>query len=83
VRYPPLLMLSADHDDRVDPMHARKFVAALQQGGAEAWLRIETHAGHGGADQVRKDLEQLSDVYAFLFERLGLDARQVGSARPH
>ncbi len=29
-RYPPLLLLSADSDDRVDPMHARKMAAALQ-----------------------------------------------------
>jgi prolyl oligopeptidase len=29
-RYPALLMLSADSDDRVDPMHARKFTAAVQ-----------------------------------------------------
>ena len=48
VRYPPLLMMSADHDDRVDPMHARKFVAAVQNAGghgAPALLRIEANAG--------------------------------------
>lgn len=41
--YPPLLMVSADHDDRVDPMHARKFVAMVQQANptrSAAWLRI-------------------------------------------
>jgi prolyl oligopeptidase len=30
-KYPALLMLSADSDDRVDPMHARKFAAAMQE----------------------------------------------------
>src|SRR6185369_14414242 len=29
-KYPAVLLLSADSDDRVDPMHARKFAAALQ-----------------------------------------------------
>jgi prolyl oligopeptidase len=73
VSYPPLLMLSADHDDRVDPLHARKFVAALQQVGAPALLRVEKNAGHGGADQVRQAIEQTADLYAFLWDVLGLD----------
>src|SRR5204862_5533881 len=30
VKYPPLLMMASDSDDRVDPMHARKFTAAVQ-----------------------------------------------------
>lgn len=71
VHYPPLLMMSADHDDRVDPMHARKFVAALQNldgPGAPALLRIEANAGHGGADQVAKSIESQADLYAFLFQ---------------
>ena len=72
--YPPLLMLSADHDDRVDPLHARKFVAAVQHASpaTPALLRIERHAGHGGADQVSKSIEQQADVYAFLFAALGV-----------
>ena len=42
-RYPPLLMMSADHDDRVDPMHARKFAAAMQaaSAGGPVLLRVE------------------------------------------
>ncbi|XXF79877.1 prolyl oligopeptidase family serine peptidase [Myxococcaceae bacterium GXIMD 01537] len=77
VRYPPLLMLSADHDDRVDPMHARKFVAAVQNvpgQAAPALLRIEAHAGHGGADQVAQAIQSSADTFAFLFEVFGLEA---------
>jgi prolyl oligopeptidase len=76
VKYPPLLMLSADHDDRVDPMHARKFVAAVQwaeqrvPGAGPALLRIETNAGHGGADQVKKAIDYSADMYVFLFDAL-------------
>ena len=70
--YPAVLMLSADSDDRVDPMHARKMTAALQAvSGAPVWLRIEEHAGHGGADLVKKNVELSADVYAFLMSRLG------------
>ncbi|ADO70627.1 prolyl oligopeptidase family serine peptidase [Stigmatella aurantiaca] len=75
VRYPPLLMMSADHDDRVDPMHARKFVAAVQGSpglSAPALLRIEANAGHSGADQVAKAIESNADMYAFLFQVFGM-----------
>lgn len=73
--YPPLLMLSSDHDDRVDPMHARKFVARVQHASAArgpALLRIERNAGHGGADQVSKAIESSADMYAFLQHELGM-----------
>jgi prolyl oligopeptidase len=77
--YPALLMMSADSDDRVDPMHARKMTAALQwaQGGAPKegrpiLMRIEKHAGHGGADLVKQAVEQSADSYAFLMFLLGM-----------
>jgi prolyl oligopeptidase len=67
-------MMAADHDDRVDPLHARKFVAAVQGGGspAPALLRIEANAGHGGSDQVAKAIESSVDLYAFLSSVLGV-----------
>jgi prolyl oligopeptidase len=76
VRYPALLMMAADHDDRVDPLHARKFIAAVQNAsqGGPALLRIEANAGHGGADQVAKVIESSADLYTFLFLVLGLPA---------
>ena len=73
VHYPALLMLSADSDDRVDPMHARKFVAAVQYantGDAPVLLRIERNAGHGGADMVAQQVEQAADTWAFLLDLL-------------
>jgi prolyl oligopeptidase len=75
--YPALLMMSADHDDRVDPMHARKFTAAVQAANTSAhpvWLRIEHHAGHGGADLVKQAVETSSETWAFLMRELGLVA---------
>jgi prolyl oligopeptidase len=70
-RYPAVLLLSADSDDRVDPMHARKFAALLQSAstGGPVLLRIERHSGHGGADLVKSAVESRADEYAFaLFE---------------
>ncbi len=80
-RYPALLMLSADSDDRVDPMHARKFIAQIQAsrdgaGPRPAWLRIEENAGHGGADLVRAGVERDADTYAFLLHELAGDAAE-------
>jgi prolyl oligopeptidase len=73
VAYPAFLMMSSDHDDRVDPMHARKFTAALQaatSGQAPVWLRIEQNAGHGGADVVKQQVDEWADAYAFLIHQL-------------
>lgn len=71
-RYPATLLLSADSDDRVDPMHARKFAAALQWAstGGPVLLRIERHSGHGGADLVRASVEKIADEYAFALDRM-------------
>lgn len=68
VAYPATLLLSADSDDRVDPMHARKFAAALQAAttGGPVLLRIERNAGHGGADMVKASVESRADEYAFV-----------------
>jgi len=75
VRYPAVLLSSSDHDDRVDPMHARKFAAALQwatASDAPVWLRIQTNAGHAGAALVKEKIDQNADTYAFLMWQLGM-----------
>ena len=73
--YPALLMASADSDDRVDPVHARKMTAELQaatSSDSPIWLRIDHNASHGGADLVKQQVEQLSDIYAFVMHELGM-----------
>jgi prolyl oligopeptidase len=71
-KYPSTLILSADSDDRVDPMHARKFAAELQWAstGGPVLLRVEKHSGHGGADLVRAAVEKLADEYAFALDQM-------------
>ncbi|HEV7534519.1 MAG TPA: prolyl oligopeptidase family serine peptidase, partial [Acidimicrobiia bacterium] len=72
--YPAVLVASSDSDDRVDPLHARKMTAALQAAstGGPVLLRIEAHAGHGGAGLVSASVAKTVDVYAFLFDQLGM-----------
>ncbi|WP_437821055.1 prolyl oligopeptidase family serine peptidase [Sorangium sp. So ce1078] len=70
--YPSVLLLSVDSDDRVDPMHARKFAAALQNAstGGPVLLRVQGNAGHGGGDRVQALVDELADAYAFVLRHL-------------
>ena len=71
--YPAMLFDSADHDDRVDPLHARKLAAvfqANQTASAPILLRIERNAGHGGADMVKQTVEKVADQLVFLESQL-------------
>ena len=72
VKYPPLLVLTADSDDRVAPVHSCKVVAAMQDAAAaETYLKIETRAGHGFGNALNKSLDRISDTIAFMCEKLG------------
>lgn len=74
--YPPMLIETADHDDRVFPAHSFKYGAAMQhaQGGdGPILMRIETKAGHGGGTPTAKVIESLADEYAFYLNAVGHD----------
>jgi prolyl oligopeptidase len=73
VAYPPTLIASADTDDRVVPLHAKKFAATLQAaqaGDNPILLRVETKAGHGAGKPVSKVIEEQADLFAFLLKTL-------------
>ncbi len=73
-KYPAVLAVTADHDDRVVPAHSFKYIAALQaaQGGdAPILIRIETKAGHGAGKPTKKSIEEAADIQAFLGRALG------------
>ncbi|GAB4151552.1 MAG: prolyl oligopeptidase family serine peptidase [Planctomycetota bacterium] len=86
--YPPTMVMTADHDDRVLPGHSFKFAAALQAaqaGPAPILLRVETKAGHGAGKPVSKQIDEAADRWAFLTRVLGPDqepARRPTPARP-
>lgn len=74
--YPSTLITTADHDDRVTPMHSFKFAAALQaaQGGeAPILIRIQQKAGHGFGKPTRILIEEQADIWAFLMRVLGME----------
>ena len=80
--YPPALIVTADHDDRVFPGHSFKFAAALQaaQGGdAPVLIRIETKAGHGAGKPTGKVIDEAADRFAFLVKVLGVPVKQTAT----
>lgn len=73
--YPPVLVTTADTDDRVVPLHSKKFVATLQSKAdphAAYLLRVEEHAGHGLGKPVAKLIEERADCWAFLVDQLDM-----------
>jgi len=74
VKYPATLITTADHDDRVVPAHSFKYAATLQEKASPerpALIRIGVKSGHG-ASNTAKRLEEVADVYSFLFFNLGV-----------
>ena len=72
-KYPPTMVTTSDHDDRVVPAHSYKFAAALQAdqaGNAPVLIRIETKTGHGGGRPTAKIIEESADRWAFLWRAL-------------
>jgi prolyl oligopeptidase len=78
-KYPPVLFTSGANDPRVDPFHSRKMVARMQEatGGKGRILLRAAGGGHGGGTPLSERIEEEVDVYAFLFNELGMKYRPV------
>lgn len=75
-KYPPTLVTTADHDDRVFPAHSFKYTAAMQYaqaGDAPVLIRIQVRGGHGAGLPTALAIEQQADIYAFLVKSLGMN----------
>ena len=80
-KYPGVLLLTGDNDGRVNPMHSRKMAARLQAATASGpekpvLLRTSAATGHGQGTALPDRLAELADVYAFLFDQLGMTWRE-------
>lgn len=68
--YPATMVTTADHDDRVVPAHSFKYIATLQEkqtGPAPVLIRIDVKAGHGAGKPLNKTIEEVADIYSFMF----------------
>lgn len=76
VKYPAMLITTSENDARVDPMHALKMVAKLQEvnpNGEPIFLLVRKDSGHGGGTTISKMIEQVSEEIAFLMEKVGIN----------
>jgi prolyl oligopeptidase len=74
-KYPAIFMATGETDGRVNPMHSRKMIARMQAAtasGHPVLLSINSHAGHGIGSSLSIRVNQTADVYAFLFDQLGM-----------
>jgi prolyl oligopeptidase len=73
--YPAIFMATGETDGRVNPAHSRKMIARLQaatSSGKPIYLSINSHAGHGIGSALSIRVNQEADIYAFLFDQLGM-----------
>jgi prolyl oligopeptidase len=75
VAYPAVFLLAGLNDGRVDPAHTMKMAARLQAATSSKHpilLLMDAGSGHGIGDAVSTRIEKQADVYAFLFDQLGM-----------
>lgn len=79
IAYPAVFMATGETDGRVNPAHSRKMIARLQaatSSGRPVMLSINSHAGHGIGSSLSIRVNESADVYAFLFDQLGMQLPQ-------
>lgn len=79
-QYPATMILTADHDDRVVPLHSLKLLATMQYILCTSVEkspqtnpiigRIECKAGHGAGRPTQKMIDEAADRYSFLAKML-------------
>jgi len=74
-KYPAILLMAGANDGRVAPHNSYKMAAILQlatTSGLPVLLRVSTHSGHGIGTALTERIAQQADVFAFLFDELGM-----------
>lgn len=77
VKYPAIMITTADRDDRVVPAHSFKFAASLQEKVSKenpALIRIDTKAGHGAGKPTEMVIQEYADLWSFAFCNMGFKA---------
>jgi prolyl oligopeptidase len=77
-KYPAVLFLTGANDPRVDPMQSRKMTARIQAANPSGTVLLRTSAssGHGLGTALSERIEEKTDVYAFLFNQLGVTVKR-------
>ncbi|AKV03127.1 Prolyl endopeptidase [Labilithrix luteola] len=75
VRYPSVLLTTGENDPRVDPYQSRKMAARLRAANAgpnPILLQSRSGTGHGMGTPLSAEIEEMTDMLAFLFHELGM-----------
>jgi prolyl oligopeptidase len=79
IDYPAILLTADENDGRVDASNSRKMAAALQHATnmkGNILLSLSTGYGHGHGSALSDEIELEADMYAFLFEQLGIEFKK-------
>ncbi len=82
-KYPSILFLTGANDGRVAPYNSRKMTARLQAANASEnpiFLRTSASSGHGIGTALSERIKQQADVFAFLFDQLGMSQQTAKTA---
>jgi prolyl oligopeptidase len=74
--YPAVFFLAGETDGRVNPAHSRRMTARLQAATASenpVLVRLSASSGHGMGTGLTERIAQQADVFAFLFDQLGME----------
>jgi prolyl oligopeptidase len=75
VAYPSIFMATGENDPRVDSWQSRKMIARLQAATSSPrpiLLRTNAAAGHGKGTPLSDQIEEYTDLLAFLMRELGV-----------
>jgi len=75
VNVPTMLVRTGANDSRVDPLHAKKFTAALQNNPGQlnpVLLFIDYNVGHGSGQATKQRIENTLVDYEFILNQLGI-----------
>jgi prolyl oligopeptidase len=75
VKYPAVLLTHGVNDPRVEVWHSTKTAARLMAAtasGKPVLLRLDYQAGHGVGSTKRQQLQERTDMYAFLLWQMGV-----------
>lgn len=77
INYPTTLIITAENDDRVPPLHSYKFAAKLKNRAAQKnqiYLSILNDSGHNGKVSTRNEfLKDEVNFYSFIYNELTKD----------
>lgn len=75
INTPTMLIRTGANDSRVDPLHAKKFAAALQKNPGQInpiLLFIDYNVGHGSGQATKQRIDNSVVNYEFLMNQLGM-----------